>query len=95
MSSPRPDTAEVKEIVESETDLDWTVVVDDPDKIQLTCGPWNFDIEWEDNRWVFRIYDRSSSKWEATPQWAQGGMSNATEVKNELPGFIPDLEQET
>lgn len=89
MGIPRPDTNEVKDIIETQTGLHWETNIDEPDKLSFINSVFTFDIVWDGSKWTFRLYDHASPSGLDEPKWAQGPMHNATEVKNELPGFIP------
>jgi hypothetical protein len=87
--APRPDTDEVKEIIETETNMHWTVHTDEPDKLSFVAISYKFDIIWHGDHWTFKIFDKASSYGDEEPRWAEGPMANATEIKTSLPGFIP------
>jgi hypothetical protein len=89
MGIPRPDTNNVKQILETETGYEWAVNIDQPDKLSFASGPFSLEITWDGSYWTFNLYDLASSYGEEEPRWQQGPMQNATEIKNELPEFIP------
>lgn len=88
MSSPRPDINEIKEIVESETKLEWFIKKDEPDVLSLYASKYKLDIVWCGKNWTFEFYDFESEFGEEEPKSAQGPMYDAEEIKKELPSFI-------
>lgn len=89
MSAPRPDTDNVQQTVEQETNLSWSVTVDVPDHLTLVSGPYKLEVVWSGSYWTLELYDLSSSFGQNEPRWAQGPMHDANEVINAIPGFIP------
>lgn len=89
MGIPRPETDEIKDIIETETGYKWTTNLNEPDKLSFASGPFALEIVWDGSYWTLELYDLASSYGDEEPRWGHGPMRNATEIKNELPEFIP------
>jgi len=94
MSNPnemaRPETEQVKTIIEEETGYSWTLHINDPDELVFNSEVYQFVLRWIDSGWRFEVYDPTDSKTtDDEPRWALGKVKSNEKLYKELRSFVP------
>lgn len=89
MTKIRPDENKLLDILNTETDMQWTQTLNKPNKLTFISGILKLEIVWDSEYWTLNLYDISYG-YGKEPKWALGPIKTGSNVENELGGFIPD-----